>query len=480
MTATAQPLPALDCVIKPYVVVDVGTPVAGVIDALEVDRNDLVEAGDVVARLKSDVEQATVALAKARSEVNGRVESRRAALAFGERKLKRTDELYVKKAVPFHLKDEAETDARIAKLKLQEAKEEKLIAQLELQRAVEMFNQRTIRSPISGVVVERLAFPGEFVDDKPILRLAQLDPLLVEVIVPVNMFGTIRTGMHARVATEIANSERYSATVTSVDRVVDGSSGTFGVRLELRNPDYHLPGGLKCSLTLLDEPPEPAAVERFRETPSSLQSGPAPEVVETEATTEPEMAVAAVPGPGPNGSPRPRTATAPSGDLLAASSGPVCRSIGPLESTSRAEKLTQALSPRVTRINRRVEGPTQVTRYMVVTPRQESMADAERLAKRLRALGLQHPWVVPKGEMQARVSLGLFLSKAKAEEQRAALAAKGVKVEIKPRHRSQTRIWLDLEVPGRDLAGIQTSILKTQPGLSVKPAACPPLKTAQR
>ena len=59
-------------------------------------------------------------------------------------------------------------------------------------------------------------------------------------------------------------------------------------------------------------------------------------------------------------------------------------------------------------------------------------------------------------------------------------AAKGVKVEIKPRHRSQTRIWLDPEVPGRDLAGIQKSILKTHPELSVKPAACPPLKTAQR
>lgn len=480
MTAAAQPLPALDCVIKPYVVTEVGTPVAGVIDSLEVERNDLVEVGDVVARLKSDVEQATVALAKARAEVNGRVESRRAALAFGERKFKRTDELYVKHAVPFHLKDEAETDARIAKLKLQEAKEEKLVAQLEYQRSVEMLNQRTIRSPISGVVVERLAFPGEFVDDKPILRLAQLDPLLVEVIVPVNMFGTIRTGMHARVATEIADSKHYSATVTSVDRVVDGSSGTFGVRLELRNPDYRLPGGLKCNLTLLDEPLPPAAAERFPEPPSSSQADAAPEVVETVTTAEPELAAAVVPGPQPKTAPRPKATVAPSGDLLAASSGPVCRTIGPLESTSRADKLTQALSPRVTRIDRRVEGPTQVTRYMVVTPRQESMGNAERLAKRLRGLGFQHPWVVPRGELQARVSLGLFLSKANAERQRAALAAKGVKAEMKPRHRSQTRIWLDLEVPGRQLAVVQKTIRKTQPGLAVKPAACPPLKTAQR
>ena len=38
------------------------------------------------------------------------------------------------------------------------------------------------------------------------------------------------------------------ARVTVVDRVVDAASGTFGVRLELPNPDYRLPAGLKCKV----------------------------------------------------------------------------------------------------------------------------------------------------------------------------------------------------------------------------------------
>ena len=37
-----------------------------------------------------------------------------------------------------------------------------------------------------------------------------------------------------------------TAKVSIVDRVVDASSGTFGVRLELPNPGHRLPGGLKC------------------------------------------------------------------------------------------------------------------------------------------------------------------------------------------------------------------------------------------
>jgi multidrug efflux pump subunit AcrA (membrane-fusion protein) len=101
-------------------------------------------------------------------------------------------------------------------------------------------------------VVERLKSPGEFVEDKPILRIAQLDPLRVEVIVPVARFGTITTGMRAEVTPELSKRRKYIAQVTIVDKVVDAASGTFGVRLELPNPGNFIPGGLRCSLTFVD------------------------------------------------------------------------------------------------------------------------------------------------------------------------------------------------------------------------------------
>jgi hypothetical protein len=41
---------------------------------------------------------------------------------------------------------------------------------------------------------------------------------------------------------------RYTATVTVVDRVFDAASGTIGVRLEVPNPQYALPAGLKCQV----------------------------------------------------------------------------------------------------------------------------------------------------------------------------------------------------------------------------------------
>ena len=108
--------------------------------------------------------------------------------------------------------------------------------------------QRSIRSPVAGVVTDRLLSPGEFVKGTAILKLAQIHPLRVEVIAPVALLGKIAVGMRAEVQPEAPVSGSYPAIVTVVDRVVDAASGTFGVRLELPNPNYRLPAGLKCKV----------------------------------------------------------------------------------------------------------------------------------------------------------------------------------------------------------------------------------------
>ena len=82
----------------------------------------------------------------------------------------------------------------------------------------------------------------------PILKLAQLDPLYVEVIVPVSMLGKVAPGMLVLVTPELPLNTIVTAQVKVVDRVIDAASGTFGVRLELPNPKYALPAGLKCTV----------------------------------------------------------------------------------------------------------------------------------------------------------------------------------------------------------------------------------------
>ena len=238
----------LDCIIFPQVVVAVGSPVDGLLEKVHVDRGDLVKEGQVLATLEASVEKATEALAAARATVESSIKSNQVRVDFGIRRFVRTEDLYKKELVPLKEMDEAETGKILAEIGLLEAKENQRIAELELERARALLAQRTIRSPVTGVVTERLLSAGEFTKATPILKLAQIHPLRVEVIVPVALLGKIAAGMRAEVMPEAPVNRTHAARVTIVDRVVDAASGTFGVRLELPNPAYRLPAGLKCKV----------------------------------------------------------------------------------------------------------------------------------------------------------------------------------------------------------------------------------------
>lgn len=242
----------LDCLIEPYVVVAVGASVDGVLEAVTVDRGDIVTKGQVVATLESSVEATTVELARARATVEAALKARDAQFAFGVRRFERTEELFKQNLVPLREMDEAETQKVLAEIAVLEGQENRRLAELELKRAEAALAVRTVKSPIAGVVVERLLAPGEYSRVTPVVRVAQIDPLRVEVIVPVALLGRIRLGMRAQVFPEAPLRDRLSARVTIVDRVVDAASGTFGVRLELPNPGHRIAAGLKCKVRFPD------------------------------------------------------------------------------------------------------------------------------------------------------------------------------------------------------------------------------------
>jgi RND family efflux transporter MFP subunit len=243
----------LDCIIEPYDVVEVGSPVTGLIEKIYVERGDSIEAGQVLAELESGVEKAAVALARVRAQMVDDVRSREAELDLGKRRQQRADELFERDALSLDELERLETDTELARLELKEARDNLELAQLELKQAIEALDRRTIRSPIPGVVAERRMSPGEVVDEETILTIAQIDPLRVEVILPAAMFGSIRPEMRAAVVPELREDQVQLASVTIVDRVIDAASGTFGVRLELPNPDHAIPGGLHCRVRFVSE-----------------------------------------------------------------------------------------------------------------------------------------------------------------------------------------------------------------------------------
>lgn len=238
----------LDCVIEPYRTVELSSPVQGVLEEVLVKRGDLVKKGQVLARLKSGVEKSGVVLAKARAESMTEIKVNTERYELSKRSLKRVEELYQKKLISPNDHDEAFTSVVVGELEVLLAKESHHVAQLELDRAREILKLRSIASPIDGVVVERYKSPGEFVEDQPLLKLVQVNPLNVEVIAPLHWLGVIKKGMAVQVYPEKPIGGSYKAKVVIVDPVVDSASGTFGIRLELPNDNHKISAGLTCDV----------------------------------------------------------------------------------------------------------------------------------------------------------------------------------------------------------------------------------------
>lgn len=254
LAGQAEALPEFDCLIEPWQKVDISFADQGIISRIEVEESQQVKTGQVLASLESGLEQATVKLRQARAGMRQDVEAAQVNLAFSRRNLERLKNLYEKKAIPFHKLDEAETEVAISEQRLQQEKDNQTLARLELGIASEVLKRRTVVSPVDGVVIERYKAVSEYLEDEPVLRLAQLNPLRVHVLIPTSAFGKISEGMLASVVPESPMDTKVrTAKTVIVDPVIDVASGTFAVQLELPNPEYDLPSGLKCSIRFKQE-----------------------------------------------------------------------------------------------------------------------------------------------------------------------------------------------------------------------------------
>lgn len=249
-------LNSLDCVIEPFETVEASSQVRGILEEVYVTRGDLVEKGQIIAKLVSGVEESSVNLARARANTNIDILAKHARFELAKRTYDRTLELAKKNLISTAEKDEAETAVSVAEFDEKKSYFDKKLARLELEQSIEVLNLRSLKSPINGVVAKRYKNPGEYVEEDPVVKLVQNDPLRVEVIAPLSMFGQIKKGQKAIVKPEMPIGGEYVAEVLIVDQIIDPSSATFGIRLELNNPEYLIPSGLQCAIEFIEEESE--------------------------------------------------------------------------------------------------------------------------------------------------------------------------------------------------------------------------------
>ena len=255
----AAPPQPLGCLIEPFSVSDVGSPVVGVIETVHVERGDSVRAGQPLVTLRADVERMSVNVAEGRALGLGELKAAEANAELARQKLARAADLARQEFISAQALEQARAEALVAENRLIQAREQRDIYGREHELARAQLGLRTIRSPATGVVADRYLSAGERVEDKPMFRIAVVDPQRVEVVLPASLYPVVRKGVAMRITPEFPGAQPRFATVALVDRVIEGASNTFRARLSLPNPGNALPAGLRCKADLSGAEAPPAA-----------------------------------------------------------------------------------------------------------------------------------------------------------------------------------------------------------------------------
>lgn len=250
--------PTVGCLISPNRVADIGSPVTGVIEEVAVDVGDTVREGQRLVALRNEVESAGERAARARWSIDAEVRAAEASLELAQQRHARSRELLEQGFISPLAVEQSHTELRLAEQKLVQSRSQRTVLATDLEVVRAQVNQRVVRAPFAGTIVERYRQPGERVEDRPLLRLVSLDPLRVDLLVPATRFGQYAAGDRMLLQPELAGVKPVAAQVTHVDRVIDAASNTFRVRLSLPNPQQRLPAGVRCSLVESPAPTEPA------------------------------------------------------------------------------------------------------------------------------------------------------------------------------------------------------------------------------
>ena len=256
-----------ECLLEPWQVVEVRAPVDGMIATIAVNRGDTIRKGQALVVLHSDAEKMALESAAYRSRMEGQIAAARNRIDYATKKLVRLEDLKKENFLSAQAGDEALAEKRLAESELQSAMEAREMARIEWVRTKELLALRTMTAPFAGVVVDRMLNPGDLAESgsgrRPVLKVAQIDPIRADVSLPAALFGQVKPGTKATV-TSVVGGGRFNATVRSVDRVIDAASGTFVARLEVPNPQGLVSGGARCSASIEGVTPPRVAAGRSR------------------------------------------------------------------------------------------------------------------------------------------------------------------------------------------------------------------------
>tara|TARA_R110002094_G_scaffold128245_15_gene122064 strand:- start:506 stop:1417 length:912 start_codon:yes stop_codon:yes gene_type:complete len=231
---------------------------SGTIVVMAVADGDRVKVGDELFRLSSRLQQLEVDGLQATVDSELGRERANKGLEHARLKADRMRELSEQNISAKASLQEAEFESELARLSVGKAEFERVQLRNALEKAKEQLAQRTLRSPLNGIVVRRLKQLGESAEQlEPVIEVMSLDPLWVQFECPLAREKEFPKGGRIRVWPVIGEFEPRFADIEHVSHQATVTGHTVMVRASLPNPDYLWKAGLKMGIEVA--PPVEAA-----------------------------------------------------------------------------------------------------------------------------------------------------------------------------------------------------------------------------
>lgn len=206
---------------------DVVAKVGGVVKQILAEEGDDVQAGQVLAKL--DDEKLAVQLQQARANLQKL-----------ENEYRRSQELFKKNLIS------AEEFQR-AQYEYEHQKASYDLASLDLQYT-------SIRSPINGVIAQRLIKRGNMVlTNQAVFRVTGLNPLQAVLHVPEHQMEKMQVGQSAHLRVDAVPDDVCTGCIERISPVVDPSTGTMKVTIEIDNAERRLKPGMFARIDVVYE-----------------------------------------------------------------------------------------------------------------------------------------------------------------------------------------------------------------------------------
>lgn len=218
---------------------------SGALDRVPVVESQLVAPGDVIAQLDDRVQRFTVAAQGLAAEDQSAIEAARRRAELAKYDLENVKEMRGKGAAAPRELERAQAETALREIDISAAQRDREQARILLDRESATLNQMTLRSPIHGIVARVAVEQGETIEAlQPVAHIVAIDPLWLDVAVPVRLGLMTETGSVAVVRwRDVPGDVPVEGRVLWVSPVADASASSIVIRLEVDNPQ-RLPAGL--------------------------------------------------------------------------------------------------------------------------------------------------------------------------------------------------------------------------------------------